>query len=195
MNYLAHAYLSFGDPEILAGNMFSDFVKGRKKFDYPTRIQAGIELHRAIDQFTDDHPATKNAKKFFKAAYGLYSAPFIDVVYDHFLARDESIFSGDELKFFANGTYKQLDELQAFFPDRFRNLYPYMKSQDWLSNYQYAEGIFRSFGGLVYRARYMTDPEPAIQIFLEQYEPLRQCYREFFPSLKVFALEIFSKMN
>ena len=31
MNYLAHAYLSFGDPDILAGNMISDFVKGKKK--------------------------------------------------------------------------------------------------------------------------------------------------------------------
>jgi acyl carrier protein phosphodiesterase len=40
MNYLAHAYLSFNDPEILVGNMISDFVKGKKKFDFPLRIQA-----------------------------------------------------------------------------------------------------------------------------------------------------------
>jgi acyl carrier protein phosphodiesterase len=40
MNYLAHAYLSFNDPEILVGNMISDFVKGKKKFDSP-RYQAG----------------------------------------------------------------------------------------------------------------------------------------------------------
>ena len=33
MNYLAHAYLSFNDPEILVGNMISDFVKGKKKAD------------------------------------------------------------------------------------------------------------------------------------------------------------------
>ena len=31
VNYLAHAYLSFGDPEILTGNLISDFVKGKKK--------------------------------------------------------------------------------------------------------------------------------------------------------------------
>ena len=53
MNYLAHAYLSFNDQEILTGNMISDFVKGKKKFDYPSRIQAGINLHRLIDNFTD----------------------------------------------------------------------------------------------------------------------------------------------
>jgi acyl carrier protein phosphodiesterase len=53
MNYLAHAYLSFGIPEITLGNLISDFVKGKKKNDYPAAIQRGIMLHRAIDTFTD----------------------------------------------------------------------------------------------------------------------------------------------
>ena len=90
MNYLAHAYLSFDDPEVLAGNMISDFVKGKKKFDYPFRIQQGIMLHRLIDDFTDNHPATKEAKEFFRPDYRLYSGAFVDVVYDHFLAIDEN---------------------------------------------------------------------------------------------------------
>ena len=30
MNYLAHAYLSFGYSELLVGNLISDFVKGKK---------------------------------------------------------------------------------------------------------------------------------------------------------------------
>ena len=72
MNYLAHAYLSFNKPEILIGNLISDFVKGKKKFDYSTGIQKGIALHRAIDQFTDDHAITQSAKLFFKPAYRLY---------------------------------------------------------------------------------------------------------------------------
>ncbi len=79
MNYLAHAYLSFNDPEILVGNMISDFVKGKKKFDYPTGIQAGIMLHRIIDTFTDNHPCTGKAKSF-SAPLRLYSGAFIDVV-------------------------------------------------------------------------------------------------------------------
>lgn len=39
MNYLAHAYFSFGDPAILTGNMISDYVKGKKQFDYPYRYK------------------------------------------------------------------------------------------------------------------------------------------------------------
>ena len=88
MNYLAHAYLSFNEPGILTGNMISDFVKGRKKFDYPPQIKKGIELHHAIDEFTDNHPATKQAKEFFRSDYRLYSGAFVDIVYDHFLAND-----------------------------------------------------------------------------------------------------------
>jgi len=59
MNYLAHAYLSFGNQDILTGNMISDFVKGKTKFDYPLTIQKGIYLHRQIDSFTDSHILTK----------------------------------------------------------------------------------------------------------------------------------------
>jgi acyl carrier protein phosphodiesterase len=42
MNFLAHAYLSFNNPEILVGNMISDFVKGSRQFQYPEAIQNGI---------------------------------------------------------------------------------------------------------------------------------------------------------
>jgi len=88
LNYLAHAYLSFDQPEIIVGNLISDFVKGKKKFDYPPGIQKGIALHRAIDTFTDSHPATKEAKEVFRPHYRLYAGAFIDVAYDHFLAND-----------------------------------------------------------------------------------------------------------
>ena len=88
MNYLAHAYLSFEITDITVGNMISDFVKGKQKFDYPVAIQHGITLHRAIDSFTDSHAVTRQAKSFFKEAYGLYAGPLVDVVYDHFLAND-----------------------------------------------------------------------------------------------------------
>src|SRR6202008_4422095 len=97
MNFLAHAYLSFDQPEILVGNMISDFVKGKKKFDYPANIQKGIALHRFIDSFTDEHEATKEAKEVFRPAYRLYSGAFVDVVYDHFLATDENEFTEDSL--------------------------------------------------------------------------------------------------
>jgi acyl carrier protein phosphodiesterase len=96
VNYLAHAYLSFGIPEIAVGNLISDFVKGKKKLDYPETIQKGISLHRAIDTFTDGHEITRQAKVFFKQDYGLYAGALTDVVYDHFLANDPQEFPDEE---------------------------------------------------------------------------------------------------
>ena len=189
MNYLAHAYLSFGDGDILAGNIFSDFVKGKKKFDFPKRIQLGIELHRSIDQFTDDHEATARAKQFFKPVYRLYAAAFVDVAYDHFLANDKKLFANNELKEFAATTYSELRKVEPIFPERFRTFFYYMQLQDWLYNYQFTEGIFRSFGGLVRRAAYMDDPRPACDVFMRYYEELNGCYEEFFPQLKAFAFQ------
>lgn len=68
--------------------MISDFVKGKKKLEYPQAIQKGIALHRAIDTFTDTHDITRQAKVFFKPVYGLYAGALIDVIYDHYLAND-----------------------------------------------------------------------------------------------------------
>ncbi len=92
MNFLAHAYLSFDHPEILVGNMISDFVKGNARFQYAEAIQQGITLHRRIDCFTDGHEATKNMKDFFREYYRLYSGPITDILYDHFLANDAEFF-------------------------------------------------------------------------------------------------------
>lgn len=189
MNFLAHAYLSFGNPEILVGNMISDFVKGKKKFDFPPGITTGIELHREIDGFTDDHAATKEAKKIFTSYYGLYSGPFIDVVYDYFLANDTTAFENHETLFsFSQNAYTQLEKQQAFFPDRFNMMFPYMKKYNWLYGYREKAGIKRSLQGLVERAAYLSDHETAFTLFEENLEELQKHYNHFFPELKAFVL-------
>lgn len=187
MNYLAHAYLSFRDPDLLLGNMISDFVKGRKKFDYPGAVQKGIALHRAIDDFTDQHAATQLVKQVFKPHYRLYSAPLADITYDHFLANDPQLFPANDLQDFSQWVYECLEENATLLPENFRRLLPYMKSQNWLFNYRLATGIDKSFAGLVHRARYMNDAETAARLFRDNYNELGDAYQQFFPELLQFA--------
>lgn len=188
MNYLAHAYLSFRQPQILVGNMISDYIKGKKQYAYPVSILKGIRLHRAIDQFTDTHEATQQIKKIFRPQYRLYSGAFADVVYDHFLANDKAEFcSTTELKQFAEDTYKILEANARFFPDPFQKMFPYMKEYDWLYNYRHKWAIEKSFNGLVRRAAYLTESKIAFDLFNEHYDTMQMCYREFFPSLKKYA--------
>ncbi len=190
MNYLAHAFLSFNDSDILTGNMISDFVKGKKKFDYPLPIQKGIQLHRFIDNYTDFHPVTARAKEFFRAQYRLFSGAFVDIVYDHFLALDHKQFEKYKgIENFTKITYQHLDKNNNYFPLPFQRMYPYMKMQNWLFNYRLKEGIQKGFGGLVRRTAYLSESEKAFKIFNENYQHLQNCYSEFFPELQSYVLE------
>jgi acyl carrier protein phosphodiesterase len=188
MNYLAHAYLSYNHPQVLVGNMISDFVKGKAQFRYERLIQVGIQLHRRIDSFTDDHEMTRQAKEFFRPYYRLYSGAIVDVLYDHFLANDVDIFNeGHPLQLFSQRTYQLLEEQAAHLPERFLLMLPYMKAQDWLANYQFRLGIERSLRGLIYRSAYLTDHQPAFALFNEHYAALQDYYYGFIGDVKNYA--------
>jgi acyl carrier protein phosphodiesterase len=188
VNYLAHAYLSFNQPAILAGNLISDFVKGKQHLQYPDEVRKGILLHRAIDAFTDEHATTREAKDIFRPHYRLYSSAFIDVSYDHFLANDWQQFTDDNsLSDFSQQVYSSLDNYVDVFPEPFRRMYPYMKQQNWLYNYRHMAGIERSFAGVVHRAAYLTDSQTAFKLFEENYHRLQQYYTDFFPAIQQFA--------
>jgi acyl carrier protein phosphodiesterase len=195
MNYLAHAYLSFNNSDVLLGNMISDFVKGKKQYDYPKQIQAGIQLHRAIDTFTDTHFATKNIKKHFSSSYGLYAGAFADVVYDYFLANNKNIFADDNaLKTFTQTSYALLENNEKWFGEKFGMMFPYMKAQDWLYNYQFESGIQKSFEGVKRRALYIKETEKAFSIFVEHKNEMEQWAIIFIPLVKKFAADTLAQL-
>lgn len=170
--------------------MISDFIKGKKQYDYPPEIQVGIRLHRAIDNFTDTHPATKMINAFFSPRYRLYSGAFTDIVYDYFLANDDHEFENETaLKDFATSSYKKMQEYESLFPERFAKLFPYMQQQDWLSNYRFPWLIEKSFGGLVHRSAYLTESVSAFNIFNTNVAEMKKHYAVFFPELKRFAAD------
>lgn len=195
MNYLAHAYLSFNQPAIVVGNLISDYVKGKKQFDYPDDIRRGIVLHRSIDTFTDEHPVTKRAKDIFRPYYRLYSGAFIDVVFDHFLANDKQQFTENSLYQFSQEVYAILDSYQGHLPEPFRQIFPYMKKYNWLFNYRTRSGIERSFEGLTHRARYISESLPAFALFEQHYTQLQQQYTQFFPAVHQFAFDNLQKFE
>lgn len=194
MNYLGHAYLSFGHPSILVGNMISDFVKGGARFNYAEEIQKGIMLHRQIDAYTDAHRATASAKEIFRPHYRLYSGAVMDVIYDHYLATHPEWFTKDDLLHFTLSTYGHIESKVEEVPPRFAQLFSYMKAENWLYNYRQPSGISRSLQGLVRRSAYLTDSHTAYQLFLDNYDILRDLSHEFLADVKNFAKEKFTAL-
>lgn len=189
MNYLAHAYLSFGREGILTGNMIADHVKGQRALDaFPDEIHQGIDLHRKIDAYTDEHPATQRAKVWFREDYHLYAGPIMDTLYDHFLANDPRYFPSDQsLKDFTQQTYQSIQKNHEHLPLTFASYFPHMQEHDWLYNYRNLMGMQRALNGLSRRAKYMGTAEKAYELFITNYYALNQCYFELMDDLVLFV--------
>lgn len=187
MNFLAHAYLSFGNPDILVGNMIADMVKGKQIELYPETIQHGIHIHRQIDAFTDSHPVTQEAMGVFRSSAGKYAGAFLDVAYDYFLARDKKNEPVEGWKAFAATSYKQISEYRKVLPDKFCSMFMYMESENWFYSYRYKWMIKRSFDRLQQRASFLDDNAHVYTSFEEHLKEIRDSYNIFFPELKVYV--------
>ena len=84
MNYLAHAFLSNNDRDLLIGNFIADHLRGNDFKDHKPEIIEGIYMHRKIDTFTDSHPNFKASKRLFYNGYERYSGILIDIYFDYF---------------------------------------------------------------------------------------------------------------
>lgn len=181
MNYLAHAYFSGDNEAVLVGNMMGDFVKGSSVLDsYPSSIRAGLELHRAIDTFADQHMAVAKAKNFFRNEYRLYSGAFVDVAFDHFFANDPKYFPLEkDHKDFTLQVFETLNRHHAELHPTFAHILQYMELDNWLYTIRSMKGLERAFERLVKRMAYENDGSMAYKISVQHYYELNQVYYEF----------------
>ncbi len=141
MNYLAHIYLSGEVEELKIGNFIADSVKGNKFQHFPKKIKDGIILHRALDTFTDKHPTVRKSTHRLFPAYGHYSAVIVDILYDHFLAKNWEDYSEIPLFDYTQNFYNLLQDNYEILPLRVQQFLPYMLKDNWLYNYATLEGI------------------------------------------------------
>ncbi len=182
MNYLAHSFLSFTDGQIV-GQFLEDFIRNRDRFTFPKDIQDGITLHRAIDTFTDSHPAIHEAKKVFAPLVRLYAGAFVDVSMDHFVAKDLSLNSLAEWKAHSLKVYRVLNAYEQWLPENFKKMLVKMEHDDWLYNYREDWGIKFSIQNVLNKAKYLDKDIPVFEAFLKNKDHLQQCYDDFFPDL------------
>lgn len=189
MNFLAHIYLSGDDPERMVGNFIADHVKGARKDLFPEGIRKGIELHRAIDYFTDTHAVTAGSRSLIRDRHAKYAGVVIDLYYDHFLAADFATYSPQSLPEFAAKSYALLAEYDRWLPESVRAFLPFMVERDWLTNYATVEGIGRTLSGLSRRVRFPNRMHEATEDLKVHYAALEADFRRFFPELITFVSE------
>ena len=66
----------------------------------------------------------------------------------------------------------------------------YMIRQDWLTNYQFIEGIDRSLKGVARRTSYASGLDTAIEDLERYYEQIAQHFQYFWPTLVDYINQI-----
>src|SRR5690554_7924341 len=125
MNFLAHIYLSGNNELITIGNFMADGIRGNKYEGYPPEVQVGILLHREIDTFTDAHPIVRQRTKRLHENYGHFSGVIMDILYDHFLAKNCIIHSNIPLNVYVNHFYETLQAHFDILPPRIKHMLPF----------------------------------------------------------------------
>jgi acyl carrier protein phosphodiesterase len=194
VNFLAHLFLSGNDPDVMTGNFIGDFVRGRNLSEtFGAKIAQGIDLHRAIDEFTDHHLVVRQSKTRLRPKYGHYSGVIVDIFYDHFLALNWGTYAREPLEVYAQKAYGYIDARASILPERVKQMLPYMKQGNWLVNYAQLEGMKRALNGMARRATFDSKMEQAIDDLQRDHEAFQGDFDLFFPELVVFSKEFLER--
>lgn len=191
MNFLAHAFLSRSSPELLIGGMLGDFVKGREQLQrYSATVQTGILLHRAVDRYTDEHPAVCASCALISAKRQRFAGILVDVYHDHFLARHWQRYTDLPLETFTRQVYETLLPHVASYPARLQRILPHMVANDWLASYAEIESVDAALQGIA--RRFQRYPRAVVladgvKELIHHYAELEQHFLDFFPELLGFV--------
>ena len=187
MNFLAHIYLSGDEEGIIIGNFIADGIKGKKYKNYPLSIQKGILLHRGIDSYTDQHPTVRLSTKKLHENYGHYSGVIVDILYDHFLAKNWSTYHQQPLDEYVENFYDLLRNSYEILPVRIKRMMPYMISDNWLLSYKSVSGISTILNQMSRRTKIDSKMNFAVLELEKYYSEFEEEFTSFFKELMAFS--------
>jgi acyl carrier protein phosphodiesterase len=192
MNFLAHLVLSPKETDFILGNLAADFLRGSNKKLISKSIQNGISMHQFVDKFTDTHFLVKTSRDRIRSHFRLLSGVFVDVFYDHFLAKDFEYIANISLEEFCECIYETLEKNINVLPPRLQQLIPIMIRENILFSYRKVEGVQTALTRINRRITKKFSVKLAMVCFKNIYESLENDFRKFFPHL-IDATEYYRK--
>lgn len=187
MNFLAHFHLAWPDDELVAGGLEGDYFKGPLRGQLPLGIERGVQLHRAIDGYTDRHPAVETLRREFQGGLRRYAGILIDLSFDHFLSRHWEQFADLELNEFNSSVYRSLEQQREHLSPSAQRMHARLVEHDLLGLYQQWNTVPASAERIGTRFR-RENPFTGIEGELElRREQLEETFLEFYPDLVEFA--------
>ena len=195
MNYLAHIYLSGTNDLLKIGNFMADSIKGHDYEKFDSEIKKGILLHRHIDSFTDMHPIYRQSKHRLHEKYGHYSGVIMDILYDHFLAKNWSKYSDEKLEDYANDFYQLLQDNYEILTERIKGMMPYMIARNWFVSYATIAGLEMILFQMDYKTKHRANMQEAIVELQDFYTEFESEFFLFFEELIISCKQKITELN
>ncbi|MBU0942323.1 MAG: DUF479 domain-containing protein [Bacteroidetes bacterium] len=189
MNFLAHIYLSGSSDLLKIGNFMADGIRGNQFANYPEEVQKGIMLHRAIDTFTDAHPIFRESTKKLHSRYHHYAGVIVDVFYDHFLAKNWSSYSEENLVEYIERFYQSLRDNPTILSPRTSGFMDVMFRENWLLSYKTINGIKHILTQMDRRTKNQSKMQFATEELIEFYADFEKEFTLFFEELRAYVAE------
>lgn len=189
MNFLAHSLLTFDDPDLLAGQICGDFVRGNDLSRFPEGVEKGIRLHRYLDRFTDTHPTLVAQKHLLSVVPRRFAGILIDVLFDHFLAVNWHAVSDVSLDRHADHVQGALQLHHQALPASLQRFMKVLHSERILQNNIQLAHIVHTLERIASRSSRFTP----LALTHGQLEPLviqlSEPFEQFYPALRRAALD------
>ena len=154
---------------------------------YPDGVVEGVEMHRAIDRFTDAHSCFQEAKALLEQKRQRYAGIIVDILLDHFLALHWSDYYAGTLRHFSQKCLLTLESHAEWMTPQLRDALPQMREQDWLCRYATLEGMRVTLENVSRRGTYTAPVQHGYRDLVERYREFEEIFRLFYPQLQAFA--------
>jgi acyl carrier protein phosphodiesterase len=183
MNWLAHLVLAEPEPMSRVGSLLPDLVPIAHLRDLAPPLQAGIQRHREVDAFTDQHPVFRRSVARLEPPFRRYGAVLIDIFYDHLLSSSWSTYSRITLDQFLTSAYADFDMCRDHIPSSAYVTLRRMRAANWLGSYGDIAGIRATLDRMSQRLRRPFDLGGGVVALEHHYANLHQDFTDFFPAI------------
>ncbi len=193
MNYLAHLHIAEQSDSSLLGNLLGDFVKGDPERQYTSDVVNGIRLHRWVDAYTDRHPLMTQSKAYFPDSTRRFSPIALDMLWDHFLAKNWQEFHRLPLRRFVDLAHNQVQNLHSLekeLPERYLRVTGSMWQGRWLESYTELENIEYALQRMSLRSVRMKPLADCYQSFVKNYVYFEDVFFQLYPDVLENAMTI-----
>jgi len=162
------------------GNLWGDLLKPRDYAGLDAAILIGIQRHKAIDAFTDQHAAVNEIMKLLRPFQGKYTPVVADVLMDFTLSKYWDQFYPVSIEDFCQDKYEVVNANLVYLPDRLYPRISRMLGHQWLESCKNRERIKQTLIMLSKRAAFENTIPDAMQAYDLHQEQIDGLFVNFF---------------